>query len=87
MPKHSVLLFTDGMPVDELDDYGRRVEGLGYDTLWVPEVGGREPFAACAYLLARTTRIRVGTGIANVYARDAVAAAQHCYALRLQYPQ
>ncbi len=75
-PKQSVLLFTDGMRVDELDAYGRRLEALGYDTVWVPEIGGREPFATCAHLLARTERVRVGTGIANVYVRDAAAAAQ-----------
>jgi probable F420-dependent oxidoreductase len=75
-PKQSVLLVTDGMPVAELDAYGNRLESLGYDMLWVPEIGGREPFATCAHLLARTDRIKVGTGIANVYVRDAVAAAQ-----------
>ena len=76
MPQYGVLLLTDAMPVEELESYARRLESLGYDTLWVPEIGGREPFAASAHLLARTTRIGVGTGIANVYARDAVAAAQ-----------
>ena len=76
MPQRSVLLFTDGMQVEELDAYARRLETLGYDTLWIPEVSGREPFATCAHLLARTERIRVGTGIANVYVRDAAAAAQ-----------
>lgn len=72
----SVLLFTDGMPAKELSEYGRRLESLGYDTAWVPEVAGREPFATCAFLLAQTKTLRVGTGIANVYVRDAAATAQ-----------
>ena len=37
---------------------------------------GREPFATCGYLLAKTTTLRVSSGIANIYVRDADAAAQ-----------
>ncbi len=74
--RQGVLLFTDGMPVDELDAYTTRLESHGYDTVWVPEIAGREPFATCAHMLARSETIRVGTGIANVYVRDAAAAAQ-----------
>ena len=71
-----LLAFTEGMRAPELASYGQRLEALGYDTVWVPEVAGREPFATCGYLVARTERIQVGTGIVNAYVRDAAAAAQ-----------
>jgi probable F420-dependent oxidoreductase len=70
-----MLFNTDRMAGPELVDYARRVDALGYESLWVPELFGREPFAAAAWLLAATERITVATGIVNVYARDAVATA------------
>ena len=71
-----LLQFTDGVDGATLIANAQRLESLGYDTLWIPEVFGREPVATCGYLLAKTTRMRMGAGILNVYARDAHAAAQ-----------
>lgn len=76
MRRLGLLQFTEGVDGRTLTDNARRLEALGYDTLWIPEVFGREPVATCAWLLARTERMRIGTGILNVYARDAHAAAQ-----------
>lgn len=73
---YGVVSFTDAMSAAELEAYARRLERLGYDALWIPELMGREPFATAGFVLARTERLRVATGIANVYARDALAAAQ-----------
>jgi probable F420-dependent oxidoreductase len=77
----SVISYTDGLPVRELDDYARRIEELDYDSLWVTEFTGRDPYATAAHLLARTERIKIATGIANVYSHDAVVAAQNRHAL------
>lgn len=66
---------TDRMSAGELGEFAQRVEAAGIDAMWVPELFGREPFAASGYLLANTDRLTVATGIANIYARDAVAAA------------
>ena len=74
--KIGLLQFTEGVDGATLIAHARRLETLGYDTLWIPEVFGREPVATCAYLLAKTERMRIGSGILNVYARDAHAAAQ-----------
>lgn len=71
-----LLQFTEGVDGATLVRNAQRLEALGYDTLWIPEVFGREPVATCAWLLAETQRMRVGSGILNVYARDAHAAAQ-----------
>jgi probable F420-dependent oxidoreductase len=54
----------------------REMEGLGYDTLWYSEgLGTRESFTNAAVLLGATERIRVASGIANIWGRDAVTAA------------
>ena len=76
MATYSLLHFTEGLDARGVDDYVLRLESLGYDGVWVPELTGREPMALAGYLLARTTRLKVGVGVANVYARDYVAAAQ-----------
>ena len=63
-------------PAAEARPAARELEELGYDTLWYPEgLGTRESFTNAAVLLAATARIRVASGIANIWARDAVAAA------------
>ncbi len=76
MATTTLLHFTEGMDSAGVAEYALRLEALGYDGVWVPELSGREPMALAGYLLARTTRLKVGTGIANVYVRDYVAAAQ-----------
>src|SRR5258705_5431255 len=53
----------------------RTVDKPGYGALWIPEAVGREPFAHAAYLAARTERLVFATGIANIFARDALTIA------------
>ncbi len=76
MASYTLLHFTEGMDTHAVADYALRLESLGYDGVWVPELTGREPMALAGYLLATTTRLKVGIGIANVYVRDFTAAAQ-----------
>jgi probable F420-dependent oxidoreductase len=66
---------TDGLSAAEAAAFAQRLEAWGYGALWIPEAVGREVFSACAWLLANTTRLVVASGIANIYARDALAAA------------
>ena len=70
-----VLFNTDRMAGPELLDYARRLEQAGIGSVWLAELFGREPFATAGAILTATERLRVGTAIANVYARDAVATA------------
>jgi probable F420-dependent oxidoreductase len=60
------------LPATEAAAAARRIEGLGYGALWSPEAVGREAFANSALLLGATSKIVVATGIANIYARDAM---------------
>jgi len=68
-----VWTFLDLMSADEAARFAGRVEALGYSALWIPEAVGRDPFAFLGYLAARTQRLVLATGIANIYARDAMA--------------
>jgi probable F420-dependent oxidoreductase len=73
----SIIFYTDGLEVRELDRFAQRIEELDYDSLWVTEFTGRDPYTTAAHVLARTERITVATGIANVYSHDAMVAAQN----------
>jgi probable F420-dependent oxidoreductase len=55
--------------------FAKRVEAWGYGALWIPEGIGREVFTSSAWLLANTRDLTVASGIANIYARDPIAAA------------
>ncbi|WP_432926843.1 TIGR03620 family F420-dependent LLM class oxidoreductase [Microbispora sp. CA-135349] len=63
-------------PAARVREAAAEIEELGYATLWVGETpAGREAFTHAALLLSATGRLRVATGIANIYGRDPVAAA------------
>jgi probable F420-dependent oxidoreductase len=63
-------------PAAEARPAAREIDELGYDTLWYPEgLGTRESFTNAAILLGATERIRIASGIANIWGRDAVSAA------------
>jgi probable F420-dependent oxidoreductase len=66
---------TDSFSAAEAAAFARRVEAWGYGALWIPESVGREVFSASAWLLANTSHLIVASGIANIYARDALSAA------------
>jgi probable F420-dependent oxidoreductase len=62
------------LPGPAAQDAAREIEALGYGSLWFGEAYGREAFTFAQALLAATDRLVVGTGIANIYARGAMAA-------------
>jgi len=66
------------MSIAESVAFAQQVEACGYGALWIPEAIGREPFVHLAYLASKTSSLVLATGIANIWARDAVtmAAAQ-----------
>jgi probable F420-dependent oxidoreductase len=54
-------------------DTARYIESLGFSSMWIPEAVGRDPFVLASTILGATERLTVATGIANIYARDAMA--------------
>jgi probable F420-dependent oxidoreductase len=78
---------AERMPAVGERDYARAIESVGFRTLWIPEsLGSKEAFAHAGLLLAATTTLIVATGIANIWARDAVAMANGARALVDAYP-
>lgn len=74
-------------PWAQARDAARRVEELGYGALWLSETPmAREPFAFAGSLLAATERIPVATGIASIWARDALAARNGAFSLAETHP-
>jgi probable F420-dependent oxidoreductase len=71
-----VWYVTNGVDRGALVELAQRVEAAGYSTLWYPESVGWEAFALGGFLLGQTTTLRLGSGIANIYARDPLAARQ-----------
>lgn len=50
-------------------------ESLGFDSAWTAEAYGNDAVSPAAWLLAKTTRLRVGTAIMQVHARTPACAA------------
>ncbi len=67
-----VWSWLDAFSAPEAAAFARRIEGWGYSALWIPEAVGRDPFSFIGYLAAATERLVLATGIANIYARDAM---------------
>ena len=65
----------DSLTAQEALEFARRTERRGFKTLWMPESRGRNVLTTSAWLLAGTTTLNIATGIANIYARDALASA------------
>jgi probable F420-dependent oxidoreductase len=58
---------------------------MGYAALWIPEAWGREAFSNAQLQLSQSRRIAIATGIANIWGRDAVAAANAARTLNAAY--
>ena len=64
----------DAQPVEDLRAIVAELDGLGVAALWLPEAWGREALVNASLALAASTRMTIATGIASIWARDAVAA-------------
>jgi probable F420-dependent oxidoreductase len=72
--------------ITEAQDVAREIEALGYGSLFIPEVTGKECLTQSAAFLSATDRLVVGTGIANIHIRLPSAAETGGRTLNAQYP-
>jgi F420-dependent oxidoreductase-like protein len=80
--KLGILLRTAGA-VTTLDmDMVLEAERLGYDSAWAGEAYGADAVTPIAWMLARTTRIKGGTGIMQMPARTPACAAMTAMSLQ-----
>ena len=56
-------------------------EALGYDCVFTAEAWGSDVFTPLAWIGAHTSKIRLGTGIAQISARTPAATAMHAMTL------
>ncbi|MFJ5778375.1 TIGR03620 family F420-dependent LLM class oxidoreductase [Streptomyces sp. NPDC093094] len=61
-------------PAAQIAESARELEELGWQAVWFPEVGGREPLTLAGRLLAATERLHVINGIAQIWTRQAHSA-------------
>jgi probable F420-dependent oxidoreductase len=73
-------------PAARAQETAAELEQLGYGAIWFGEAFGREALSNAGLLLAGTRKIVIATGIANIYARDAVAMAAGQKTLSEAYP-
>src|SRR4051794_29683379 len=76
----------DAVPSSEAQRLAARLEELGFPTLWIPETIGRDPLITAALLLSATSTLKIATGIANIYARDALTTANAQRTLEEAFP-
>lgn len=62
----------EAQPADRARQAALELESLGFPIVWINETTGRDPFVLATMLLAATSTLKLATGIANVYARDAL---------------
>jgi len=70
---------------DRSGDIAAELESRGYSAMWLPEAWGREAFTNAGLMLSATSSMIIATGIANIWARDAVAAHNAAKTLNAAY--
>jgi probable F420-dependent oxidoreductase len=65
---------SDSWAIGDAQQVARDIEEMGYGALFYGEAFGKETLTQAGAFLAATERLVVGTGIANIHARDPIAA-------------
>lgn len=88
MPKVGIILdqHAYNLAPEALVTTVKRIEKLGYESVWLLDSFSRDPFITASFIMSRTDAILVGTGIATVHSRDAMAAVQARETLSHYYP-
>jgi probable F420-dependent oxidoreductase len=77
---------SDTWAMPDAQDVAREIEALGYGSLFLPEVTGKECLTQSAAFLSATERLVIGTGIANIHARAPSAAESGGRTLNALFP-
>ena len=71
----------------QAQELAAELEELGYGAIWLPEVAGRDVMVHLALLLSATQRLVGATGIASIWARDAVTMTASVKGLTEAFPE
>lgn len=69
-----VFCFLDAMSGAQTGEFARKVERLGYSSIWFAELFGREIFTHASYLLSSTKKLIVVAAVAVAQKREPVTA-------------
>ncbi|MEZ5227643.1 MAG: LLM class F420-dependent oxidoreductase [Acidimicrobiales bacterium] len=75
----------DAQPSGAVREAVAEVEAMGWPTLWIPETVSRDPFVSASVMLEATSQLKVATGIASIWARDAMTTANASKTLNEAY--
>jgi probable F420-dependent oxidoreductase len=87
---HPIGIWTsalDSVPSARAQEVAAELEELGYGAIWLPEIAGRDVMVHLTMLLSATGRLVGATGIASIWARDAVTMTGGAKALTEAYPE
>jgi F420-dependent oxidoreductase-like protein len=73
--------YADHLPREVTRAFVQEADRLGYDTLWVPEAWGWDAFTVLTEMACETRRIKLATGIINVFSRSPALIAQSAASL------
>ncbi|MFN8227354.1 MAG: LLM class F420-dependent oxidoreductase [Mycobacterium sp.] len=76
----------DTWAMPDAQQVARDVEAMGYGSLFLPEVVGKEALTQSGAYLSATERLVIGTGIANIHVRIPSAAEAGARTLTALYP-
>lgn len=79
--RFGVTMDWRGATVEGVSAISTQADQLGFGHLWVPEAWGLEAFSTIGHLVTVTSRIRIGTGIVNIFSRSAATIAMACATL------
>ncbi|MDX3117778.1 MULTISPECIES: LLM class F420-dependent oxidoreductase [Streptomyces] len=68
-------------PSPDQVELAREAERLGYDSVWTAESWGSDAFTPLTWIAARTSRIGLGTAVAQMAARSPTTTAMHALTL------
>lgn len=78
-------MYLDALSPQRSAEVAKEIESLGYSALWIPEAWGRESFTHAGLLSSATSSLVIATGIANIWARDAVTSSNGAKTLTAAY--
>ena len=64
----------------------QRAEELGYESLWIADSGGPDPFVVAAAAAAVTKSVRIGTAVIPAYTRTPPVISSAAASSRLSFP-
>jgi F420-dependent oxidoreductase-like protein len=76
-----VLGYWGARPPQNIIELAQEAEKLGFDSVWSAESWGSDAFSPLVWIAARTSTIKLGTGVVQISARTPTATAMHALTL------